>query len=95
MAAVEALSTATPVITNLKAELPWLDEYKAGIVMQSDTHQELHEAITQFVEMDEVELMNHRNAAYKLFSDKYELTAVCEQLDNYISSIVTLNIKSV
>ncbi|PTP14261.1 hypothetical protein CWO27_11675 [Vibrio sp. 10N.286.51.C3] len=95
LAAVEALSTATPVITNLKAELPWLDEYKAGIVMQSDTHQELHEAITQFVEMDEVELMNHRNAAYKLFSDKYELTAVCEQLDNYISSIVTLNIKSV
>ncbi|MEZ8382328.1 glycosyltransferase [Vibrio splendidus] len=93
LAAVEALSASTPVITNLKAELPWLDEYKAGIVMKTDTQGELHTAITQFVEMSEDELMNYGNAAYNLFSDKYELTAVCEQLDSYLSSIVTPDVK--
>jgi glycosyltransferase involved in cell wall biosynthesis len=35
LAAIEALSVGTPVITNFRADVPYLEEYNAGIVLQN------------------------------------------------------------
>jgi len=87
LAAIEALSSGTPVITNYKADVPWLEQYQAGKVIKTDDVDVLAKAISQLITLPTIELNTIKNNAIKLFKDKFEIKKVVEQLEVYFLAI--------
>jgi glycosyltransferase involved in cell wall biosynthesis len=79
LASLEALSCGTPVITNRRADVPWLEEYAAGWVVPEGDMQATAAAMLQACECSPVLWSRRRQAADALIREKFEIGAVTRQ----------------
>ncbi|NRP95482.1 Alpha-monoglucosyldiacylglycerol synthase [Marinobacterium sp. xm-g-59] len=78
LASVEAISVGLPAIVNEKVDLPFLEEYKAGFVSRSSF--DLKHIINKSCDLSDIEIVDMRASAARLFDEKYCCNAVVAKL---------------
>jgi len=80
LASLEALSCGTPVITNNRADVPWMEEYGAGEVVSAGRKAEVVNAMMRTGKAPAALVAERRRAAMCLIREKFEIGAVTSQL---------------
>ena len=80
LASLEALACGTPVITNERAEIPWLEEYRAGWVLPGGDLRATSEAFLRICRLDSDQLSTLRLGAARLVEERFEVGAVTRKL---------------
>ena len=88
LASVRALSFGLPVLTVHQAELPWLDDYKAGVTSECEP-QVIADNLTNLLKDDTI-LRTMRDNAKRLFNDHYTFKSSISFLDHEIQKAVSL-----
>lgn len=88
LASIEALSMGTPVLTNARAEVPYIEEYNAGFV-EKENLDDISQKLIKIINMSDKELLDMRKNALKLFINEFEVTSVSKKLMEALTSIKT------
>jgi glycosyltransferase involved in cell wall biosynthesis len=80
LASLEALACGTPVITNARADVPWLTEYQAGVVLPPGDSEAAVAAMLEVCRNTPGQLQQRREAANRLIAERFEIGAVTRQL---------------
>lgn len=85
LASLEALSFGVPVVTTQQADIPYLESYKAGLVVKN-TKEDIQNGIKEIL----VKLKTDKNVigsqAMKLIKEKYDVEMVAKTLANYLDN---------
>lgn len=84
LAALEALSYGVPVVASIQADIPHLQEYQAGYIVQNDSDS-IKKAIRQILEKVKRDKILIKRNAQKLIADKYSSDRVVKQLLSIIN----------
>lgn len=85
LASLEALSYGVPVIVSRQADIPYLEEYKAGYVVHNDS-ESIKIAVKRVLEKVKMDKTLIKNNAQKLISEKFSPAIVGKQLLSIINS---------
>lgn len=80
LASLEALACGTPVVTNERAEVPWLEEYGAGYLVRAGDQDATAAALLKVCQSAPDVAAKRREAAARLVREKFEIAAVTRQL---------------
>ncbi|WP_444994318.1 glycosyltransferase [Aliikangiella sp. IMCC44359] len=83
LASLEALSCGTPVITTGRSDIPWLEEYNAGQVIEEGNQEALIKAMSDFVNLPIEERVKTGRNAERLIKEKFAVSSVASQLESY------------
>lgn len=86
LAALEALSYGVPVIVSKQADIPYLEEYKAGYVVHNDPDS-IKKAVMQILKKTKKDKDQFKINSQKLISDKFSASSVTQKL----LSIIDIN----
>ena len=78
-AALEALSSGTPVITSEQSQIPYLEEYKAGIVVKDISRLDTV-ILTMMLQRDK-----YKKGTIKLIRDKYDSSKIAERFISFLN----------
>lgn len=79
LASLEALACGTPVITNERADVPWLEKYGAGKVVRAGDADAAVAAMQSFGRLGDPALARYRAGADRLIREKFSIEAVSSQ----------------
>lgn len=79
LASLEAAACQTPIIVNQKCQVPYLEEYKAGITIPDSNSQSISEVIFEILKNKEKRGSNAR----VMIREKFSLDRIITQLINY------------
>ncbi len=88
LASIEALACGTPVITNTRADVPWLKEYEAGEVLKAGDISSLVNAMKAYANFSDSQMNEKKIKAELLFKEKFEIGNVCNRLDTYYKEVI-------
>ncbi|MDI1335924.1 MAG: glycosyltransferase family 4 protein [Lacunisphaera sp.] len=88
LASLEALACGTPVITNERADVPWLEEYGAGRVVPAGDAIMAAEAMVEVSLADTPALAVRRAAASRLIAERFSIEGVSHQFGGLLNSAV-------
>jgi glycosyltransferase involved in cell wall biosynthesis len=87
LAALEACAAGTPVIVTKQASIPWLEEYKAGLMVDCNVYA-VKDALRLLLEDDNLRKKFGRNAR-KLIEEKFDWNKVIVALEKTLQEIVS------
>ncbi len=79
LASLEALSYGVPVVVSKEADIPYLEEYKVGYVVDNDSDS-IKKAVMRILEKVKKDKTQIRANAQKLISDKFSASTVARKL---------------
>jgi glycosyltransferase involved in cell wall biosynthesis len=86
LASIEALSMGTPVITTVRSEVPFLEDYNAGYLEKNELDN-ITGILTKTLNLSNIDRMLLRENAKKLFNDKFQVDNNVQLLSTFIESI--------
>jgi glycosyltransferase involved in cell wall biosynthesis len=87
LASIEALACGTPVVTNIRADIPHLEKYGAGFLIRPQEDAAIAAMLT-LIREDAKERAIRRKAALRLAEEVFEIRAVTTRLVAYASEVV-------
>ena len=84
LASLEALSYGVPVIVSRQADIPCLEEYQAGYVVDNDSDS-IKKAVIRILEKVKKDKKQVKANSQRLISDKFSASQVAEKLSSMIS----------
>lgn len=86
VATLEAMACYTPVVVTKQADIPWLEEYRAGYPVLSNIN-EIVAKVTELIESEEQLKVKSINA-FKLIEEKYDLAKRVDEIETVFRQIV-------